>query len=93
MVTMDNDEARLNQYIADQARDLAAAWSVSMPYEQTEIFANMSCGEATPLIALFSAVGAFDVAEGVMDAHATSDYEEDDEHHPLYLEHKRAERV
>ena len=83
------EDDRLNAFIADKARELAAAWSVTRPYEQESIFAGMSCGEASPLIALLSAVGSFDVAEGVMNAHATGDDDIYDDHHPLFLEHQR----
>lgn len=89
MVTMNDDERDLNAYIADKARELAAAWSVTQPYEQEEIFSAMSCSEATPLIALFSAVGEFDLAERIMEAHATSDTQASDTHHSIYLAEQR----
>lgn len=51
-----------------------------------EIFTNMQCVEVNALAAVFRAAGAEETAGRIIELHAEGDYEEDDQHHTLYLE-------
>lgn len=63
-------------------------WRISFPVEDESIFYNLACYEVQPLIDLFRAAGADDLADKVEYAHALCDYEDDDDHHALYLKRK-----
>lgn len=64
---------------------LIEQWRTSLPMEDESIFYQLSCTEVQPLIDLFQAVGACDLADKVEYAHAHCDSEPGDEHHALYL--------
>jgi len=53
-----------------------------------EVFTNMQCVEAEAVAGVLRAAGAEESAVRVIELHAEGDYEEEDQHHDLYLELK-----
>jgi hypothetical protein len=89
------DMAKERLDAALQYNDLAFLWNevhlagdVMRTIDPGEVFGGMTCTEAQWLADIFAAAGDQKTHDFIIDSHAWSDDDEEDEHHNLYLRHK-----